>query len=196
MASGTQSNPLSSSQLSQLVFLTCGYFMLCVISSSSERANGRNIHIFQNSEVQPAFAEVECPSNLLPCTLSCNLMLSQLIFRPSCHDDATKMRGFQAILERLTEFIAYTLPLGQLFRCCLCGCIERKKSSVGVWETWLCLSPVSFGRSHCSQHCSPALLRVQCAQRLGLHTSRLPPAAAWFLDPISVTLMCVYCKYL
>lgn len=65
MASGTQSNLLSSSQLSQLVFLTCGYFMLCVISSSSERANGRNIHIFQNSEIQPAFAEVECPSNLL-----------------------------------------------------------------------------------------------------------------------------------
>ena len=64
-ASGTWSTPFRSYQPSPLVFLTCGCFMLCVVSSCSEWASGRNIHIFQNSEVQPVFAEVECPSHLL-----------------------------------------------------------------------------------------------------------------------------------
>lgn len=64
MASGTWSNLLSSSQPSQLFFLTCGYFMLCNVSSSFKRANGRNLLIFWNSEVQPAFVEDKCPSHL------------------------------------------------------------------------------------------------------------------------------------
>lgn len=191
-------NPTCSALPSSLSWFSLPVAILCSVSfhpalkeqmeeiSTFSRTQKSNLHL-QRWSAHPTYCT---------CTLSCNLMLSQLIFRPSCHDDATEMRVFQAILERLAEFIAYTLPLGQLFRCCLCGCMERKKSSVGVWETWLCLSPVSFGRSHCSQQCSPALLRVRCAQRLGLHTSRLPPAAASFLDPISVTLMCVYCIYL
>lgn len=78
-----------------------------------------------------------------PVLLSCNLILSKSIFRPSYQDGATEMGVFQVVLERLTEFIAYTLPHCHLCRWCLYGCIQRKKSSMGRWEMCLCLLPAA-----------------------------------------------------
>lgn len=167
MASGTRFNLLNSSQPSQLVLFTCGYFMLCVISSSSERASGRNIHVFQNLKSNLCLQRWSVHPTYCTCTLSCNLMLSDSTFRPSCHDGATEMRVFQAVLERLAKSLAYTLPLSQLCRCCLCGCTERKKSSTGRWETWFCLAP-------------PALEEAAVASSAALPCSRCDVHLTWF----------------
>jgi len=101
------------------------------------------------------------------CTcICCSFMLSESAFRLSCHDGATEMRDFQAVLERPAKSVAYTLLLSQLCRYCLYGCTKRKKNSMGGWETWHCLAPACFRRSCCSQKRSPALLQMWCAPDL------------------------------
>lgn len=45
------------------------------------------------------------------------------------------MRFFQDVLERLARCIAYTLPLSQLWRCCLCGCTMQEEMQRGsAWS--------------------------------------------------------------
>lgn len=96
-----------------------GYFMLCIISSSSEKASRRNIHIFQNPEVQPAFAEGR-------------VLNPPIVLGVQTHAQQVKLPA--KMVYRNTSFSwkswqirCVQLALSQFCKWCLCGCTKRKK---------------------------------------------------------------------